>query len=72
MIKENGRQYHVVDWNQSLGEIAQKYGITIQQLQQANGLNNIQIHPGQRLEIPARTDDSLASPILNANASGIQ
>ncbi len=72
MINENGQQYHVVDWNESLGAVAQKHGVTLQQLKQANNLNNVQVHPGQRLLIPSPADVTQATPVLETSQAFIE
>lgn len=38
----------------SLGKIARKHGVTVQQLKNANNLKSETIHPGQKLKIPAK------------------
>ncbi|RMF52252.1 MAG: LysM peptidoglycan-binding domain-containing protein [Bacteroidetes bacterium] len=46
-------RYHTVQVGESLWSIAQRYGISMQALCQANGLTlKSAIHPGQRLRIP--------------------
>ncbi len=47
-------QTHTVKSGESLYRIATKYGITVQELKNANGLTNDKIHPGQKLKIPAK------------------
>lgn len=57
--KKNGKKksskaaslFHVVKSGESLGVIAEKYGITIATIREANNLRNNTILPGQKLEI---------------------
>ncbi|OGO04423.1 MAG: hypothetical protein A2Y73_00110 [Chloroflexi bacterium RBG_13_56_8] len=45
--------YHTIQWGESLLSIARKYGVTVSQLVEANGLTNANlIYAGQRLLIP--------------------
>lgn len=53
-------QVHWVQPGESLWLIARGYGVTVQALQQANGLWADRIYPGQRLVIPARGGSTLA------------
>lgn len=43
---------HRVARGDTLFKIARKYGVTVQQLQDANGISGSDIRPGQRLKIP--------------------
>lgn len=45
---------HVVKKGESLSRIANKYGVTVKAIKQANGLRNDRIYPGQKLKIPAK------------------
>ncbi len=72
VIKNNGQQYHVIGYNETLGEIAQKYGVTVPQLKEANGLGNIQIHPGNTLLIPSRADQGAVAPAPGAGLAAIE
>jgi membrane-bound lytic murein transglycosylase D len=49
--KATDRQYHTVKSGESLGVIARKYGVTVNQIQQWNGMKGTTIHPGQQLAI---------------------
>lgn len=82
-LTQNGKTVHIVDFNDSLGAIAAKYGVSIQALRAANSnIDARSIHPGQPLVIPstaaptvvsptaaATTDASLAAPIVSAPAT---
>jgi len=49
----SGGRVHVVEWGDSLGTIAQQYGISMERLQQANGISNPDLlYVGQELVIP--------------------
>ena len=43
---------HIVQAGESLGKIAEAYGVTLYNLQATNGLYSWLIHPGQELQIP--------------------
>ena len=49
---------HKVVKGENLGKIARRYGVTIQQLKDANGLKNDNIRAGQKLTIPAKKASS--------------
>lgn len=44
--------YHTVKKGQNLGEIANKYGTTVNKIKSANGMRSTKINAGQRLRIP--------------------
>ncbi|MDD4680053.1 MAG: LysM peptidoglycan-binding domain-containing protein [Clostridia bacterium] len=50
---KSANQVHVVQTGDTLWIISQKFGTTVAQLQQANGLKTTTIYAGQRLTIPA-------------------
>ncbi len=51
----SGTTYHTVQTGETLGKIAQQYGLTTAALARANGITNADlIRVGQRLVIPAR------------------
>lgn len=52
---------HVVQRGESLGIIAQKYGCTIEQIKQWNGLTDNTIHPGQKLKVSGTKTSSPAT-----------
>lgn len=54
--KEKKSQYttHKVRKGESLGKIAQRYGVTIKQIQRANNIKGTKIKAGQRLKIPKK------------------
>ncbi|NIO39121.1 MAG: LysM peptidoglycan-binding domain-containing protein, partial [Burkholderiales bacterium] len=57
----NGRTMYIVHFNDSLGAIAARFGVSEQRLMQENTLTDKQqIHPGQRLLIPS------ADPVAEA------
>ncbi len=59
---------YVVERGDQLGRIAQLFGVTLQAIQDANGITNPNlIVPGQRLVIPSPS----ASPVPSASASPI-
>ncbi len=43
--------YHTVRSGDTLGAIAQRYGVTVRQVQQLNGLSGSRIRAGQRLRV---------------------
>lgn len=45
-------RYHKVEAKQTLWAISQKYGVTVDALQRANGISGTLIRPGQSLRIP--------------------
>ena len=47
-------QTHKVRKGETLGKIASRYGVTVNQLKRANGLKSTKIKVGQRLTIPAK------------------
>lgn len=49
---ESEQRSHEVRAGESLWAIARLYGVTIRELQDANGLASGAIHPGQRLDVP--------------------
>jgi membrane-bound lytic murein transglycosylase D len=49
--KATDRQYHTVRSGESLGLIARKYNVTVNQIKQWNNLKGTMIHPGQQLII---------------------
>ena len=52
---------HTVRSGESLYVIAQKYGITVNELKSANGLKNNVLRPGQKLTIPKKKKSTTAS-----------
>ncbi|QLK85454.1 LysM peptidoglycan-binding domain-containing protein [Staphylococcus sp. 17KM0847] len=61
-----GGQGHTVTAGESLDVIAAQYGVSVQDLMNANGLNGYLIHPNQTLQIPGHT----ANYVPTANVSG--
>jgi len=60
---ENGQTIHVVDFNESPGTIAKKYGVKLDDLLKANNITDPRkVQYGQRLVIPS------AQPIASASA----
>jgi N-acetylmuramoyl-L-alanine amidase len=49
---------YTVQYNDSLYKIAQRYGVSIDAIRQANGITGSQIYPGQVLTIPIGTSSS--------------
>jgi membrane-bound lytic murein transglycosylase D len=49
--KATDRQYHTVRSGESLGLIARKYNVTVNQIKEWNNLKGTMIHPGQQLII---------------------
>lgn len=72
---ENGQTIHVIDFDESLGMIAAKYGVSTKALMSANNITDARnIHPGQRLVIPSASGAaapaaSLAAPVVQTTAS---
>lgn len=73
---ENGQTIHVIDFNESLGMIAAKYGVSTKALMAANNIADVRgIHPGQRLVIPSpgaaapTADLGLAVPVVQTAAA---
>ncbi len=54
--KEKKSQYttHKVRKGESLGKIAQRYGVTVKQIQKANNISGTKIKIGQKLKIPKK------------------
>jgi len=55
---------HVVKSGESLGIIAQKFGVSVSQLQQWNKINGTTIYPGQKLLIYGKSA-AVAQPVTN-------
>ena len=54
---------HIVQWGETLGIIAQRYGVTVSAIAQANGISNPNyIYAGQRLIIPTGTTPAPPAP----------
>ncbi len=74
---ENGQTIHIIDYNESLGMIAAKYGVSTPALMKANSVTDARnIHPGQRLVIPSAggaaapaADVGLAAPVVQTAAT---
>ena len=58
-----------VQANDTLFDIAAKFGVTVSELKKANGLKNDLIHIGQQLTIPAGPDGVAAAPTATPEAS---
>jgi membrane-bound lytic murein transglycosylase D len=43
---------HVVEGGESIGRVSRRYGVSISEIRNANGLSSNTIHPGQELQIP--------------------
>ncbi|MHB0877351.1 MAG: LysM peptidoglycan-binding domain-containing protein [Anaerolineae bacterium] len=66
-------QVHIVVWGETLYGIALQYGISVEQLMQANGITNGQfIHAGDQLAIPAPAPSvpDAATPVPADSATG--
>jgi len=49
--------YHTVKWGETLSRIARMYGVTVQEIMQANGLANANVlYQGQKLVIPVLSE----------------
>lgn len=53
---------HTVVAGDTLGSIALRYGVTVEELQSANGLPDVLIRPGERLKVPVTRRVSLSPP----------
>ncbi len=54
---------HIVQWGETLGIIAQRYGVTVSAIAQANGISNPNyIYAGQSLTIPTGTAPPAPAP----------
>ncbi len=58
-----------VQSNDTLFDIAAKFGVTVDQLKKANGLKNNLINVGQQLTIPTRPGEAAAAPTATPEAS---
>ena len=67
--KATDRQYHTVKSGESLGSIARKYGVTVSQIQQWNGMKGTMIHPGQQLIIMPSPGYASATPSSSSSSS---
>ncbi|MBS0464635.1 MAG: N-acetylmuramoyl-L-alanine amidase [Proteobacteria bacterium] len=54
---DDGRSIHIVQRGESLRDIAEHFGVSLQRLRQINDLHGNQVRVGQRLRIPARSDN---------------
>ncbi|MBS0192854.1 MAG: N-acetylmuramoyl-L-alanine amidase [Proteobacteria bacterium] len=52
-----GPQIHIVQPGERLRDIASQYGVSLLRLRELNDLAGNQVHPGQRLRIPARSNN---------------
>lgn len=57
-----GNVTHVVKSGENLGFIAQKYGVTVSQIQQWNNLSGTTIYPGQKLVIYGKNAQTTTKP----------
>ena len=74
-LPESARQpatEHVVRRGESLGKIANRYGVTVASLKRKNGLRKNTIHPGQRLVVPMGTYEGTPLPIADAQPISVQ
>jgi LysM repeat protein len=53
---------HTVRRGDTLGTIARRYGLGVEELKRQNGLSSNIIHPGDRLEVKAPTAHASAAP----------
>ena len=76
---ENGQTIHIVDFNESPGTIAKKYGIKTDDLLKANNITDPKkVQYGQRLVIPSQQPNATAStttapattPVANTTPAG--
>lgn len=63
----SNQNFHIVKSGESLGIIAQKYGISVAQIQQMNGLGGTTIYPGQKLFIHAVQQPGSTSAEANSD-----
>ncbi|MCX7670282.1 MAG: LysM peptidoglycan-binding domain-containing protein [Anaerolineae bacterium] len=59
----SGETIHVVERGETLARIAARYGVTVQQITELNGITNPNlIYTGQKLRIPAAAPAATAQP----------
>jgi LysM repeat protein len=70
---ENGQTIHIIDYNESLGVIATKYGVSTPSLMKANNISDARnVHPGQRLVIPSASGTTTPSATAAPAAPVVQ
>lgn len=52
---------HTVRSGENLSVIARRYGVSVKQLQQANGMKGTELHPGDKLKLPAKGKSTVKS-----------
>ena len=67
---EQGDVIHVVRRGQTLSGIARQYGVSIDALKEANGLNTTTIYVGQRLRIPRGEGSAVEGGIVHVVKEG--
>lgn len=60
---------HTIKSGDTLYLLAQKYGVTVRELQTANNLTNTYLYPGQKLVVPVKSNSAPASPSFNLSSS---
>ncbi|HRD51033.1 MAG TPA: LysM peptidoglycan-binding domain-containing protein [Flavobacteriales bacterium] len=70
--ERHAERHHTVRKGESLGSIAKRYGMSVQQLRQLNGLRNDMIRPGQKLLLKRSTSatERTAQAAPHSDASG--
>ena len=70
--ERHAERHHTVRKGESLGSIAKRYGMSVQQLRQLNGLRNDMIRPGQKLLLKksASATERTAQTSPRSDASG--
>jgi LysM repeat protein len=64
---ENGQTIHIMDFNETLGVVAKKYGLKLDTLMKANNIADAtKVQPGQRIVIPSQT---AAAPTVTTSAT---
>ena len=61
---------HKVSKGESLGKIAERYGITVDELKLANGLKSNNIQVGQRLKVPKTKESNNDTTTIHTVKSG--
>ena len=58
---QSAPQNHTVRSGENLSVIARRYGVSVKELQQANGMKGSELHPGDKLKLPSKGKSSVKS-----------